>query len=147
VPAIQGLQQELSRADVVVTFTHENVPSNLPLDLTLSLFRVVQEGLQNALKYSGAKHVSVELAGGAEWVSLMIIDDGVGFDVKAAWGKGLGLISIGERLEPIGGSFEVRSAPGQGTHLVVRVPLLSLCDRGSDPITDDRRRLARADSA
>ena len=147
VAAIQGLQQELTRADVAVTFTHEGVPPNLPLDLTLSLYRVLQEGLQNALKYSGAKRVSVHLSGGGGQLVLSIVDDGVGFDVQAAWGKGLGLISIGERLEPFGGSFEVRSEAGKGTHLVATVPLPSSRERDTALPETESRGLARADSA
>jgi NarL family two-component system sensor histidine kinase LiaS len=56
-------------------------------------------------------------------LTLTIIDDGVGFDVKSAWGKGLGLVSIGERVEAIGGTFEILSKPGSGTRVEVRVPL------------------------
>ena len=78
---------------------------------------------------------------------LSIVDDGTGFDVQAAWGKGLGLISIGERLEPFGGSFEIRSAPGQGTHLVATVPLPSSRERDTAPPGTESRGLARADSA
>ena len=48
VPALQALQRELSRSDTTIAFTHEGVPANLPLDLTLSVFRVVQEAVQNA---------------------------------------------------------------------------------------------------
>ena len=123
VAALQGLQRELSQSDIAITFTHDNVPPTLPPDLTLCLFRIVQEALQNALKYSEARHVSVHLSGGPDGLALTIVDDGVGFDVDAAWGKGLGLISMSERLEAIGGTFEIRSKPGAGTRLEVRVPL------------------------
>jgi signal transduction histidine kinase len=54
---------------------------------------------------------------------LTVTDDGVGFDVDAAWGKGLGLISMAERLEAIGGRLDIRSEPGAGTHLEASVPL------------------------
>ena len=54
---------------------------------------------------------------------MTISDDGVGFDVDAAWGKGLGLISMGERLEAVGGTFKISSAPGEGTKVNVFVPL------------------------
>jgi signal transduction histidine kinase len=122
VAALHGLQRELSQSHIAITFTHDNVPSTLPPDLTLCLFRIVQEALQNAIKYSGAYQVRVHLAGDAQGLTLKIEDDGVGFDVSAAWGKGLGLISIDERLEAIGGTFEIRSKPGAGTRLEVTVP-------------------------
>ena len=94
----------------------------IPPEVTLCLFRVVQEALQNAVKYSHARQVSVNLTGTAAGVVLTVADDGVGFDVEAAWGKGLGLISIGERLEAIGGTFRIQSEAGSGTRLEVVIP-------------------------
>jgi len=67
--------------------------------------------MQNAIKYSQAHNASVHLHGRPEGLVLTIVDDGVGFDVKTASGKGLGLISMEERLEAIGGSLEIRSQP------------------------------------
>jgi len=123
VAALQSLQHELSQSEMAITFRHDDVPRTLPPDLTLCLFRVAQEALQNALKYSNAREVVVDLSGRSEELVMTIADNGVGFDVDAAWGIGLGLISMGERLEAIGGTFEIRSKRGAGTHLEVRVPL------------------------
>ena len=128
VEALDGLQSELSRPDVTITFAHENVPPMLVPDLNLCLFRIVQEALQNALKYSKAHNVSVDLRGVSDGIALTIVDDGVGFDVDAVWGRGLGLISMHERVEAIGGTFEIRSSPGAGTRLEVRVPASILHD-------------------
>jgi signal transduction histidine kinase len=123
VPALCDLQRELSHADVPIIFTHDEVLPELPDEVTLCLFRVAQEGVQNALKYSHARHITVRLNGGAQELALLIADDGVGFDVDSASGTGLGLISIAERLDTIGGKFKIRSSPGAGTTLQVRVPL------------------------
>jgi len=123
VPALQALQREFSQSDTAISFAHDNVPPTLPPDLTLCLFRIVQEALQNALKYSKAHEVSVHLSGGPEGITLAISDDGVGFDVAAAWGQGLGLISMAERLEAIGGTLKIHSAPDAGTRLDIKVPL------------------------
>ncbi len=158
VSALRGLQHELPRSDIAVTFTHDSVPSALPPDLTLCLFRVAQEALQNALKYSKAAHVSVHLQGDSDGLALTIADDGVGFDVNAAWGNGLGLISMSERLEAIGGRFGIRSTPGSGTRLDVRAPLhgaggsgAPAVGRGEPPgrleTLHHETRAARADSA
>jgi len=122
VAALNGLQRELSQSDLAITVTHDNVPPSIPQDVTLCVFRVVQEALQNAVKYSRARHVSVHLEGGASGLVVTISDDGVGFDVDKAWGKGLGLISISERLEAIGGVFQIRSTPGAGTRLELTIP-------------------------
>jgi signal transduction histidine kinase len=122
VASLHGLQREMSSSDIAITFTHDNIPATLPPDLTVCVFRVVQEALQNALKYSRARRVSVNMSGGANELVLTIADDGQGFDVPSAWGKGLGLISMTERLEAIGGTLEIRSQPGAGTRLELRVP-------------------------
>ncbi len=122
VAALQALRHELSQSGITITFTHDSVPAALSPDLTLCLFRVVQEALHNAIKYSQAKEVSVHLAGGPQGLTLSVVDDGVGFDVDAVWGKGLGLVSMKERLEAIGGSLEIRSHPGASTTVLAMVP-------------------------
>jgi len=131
VAAIHGLQRELSQPNIGITVTHDDVPAGLAPDVTLCLFRLVQEALQNALKYSRASQVSVHLRGVSEGVALTIVDDGVGFDVDASWGKGLGLVSMDERVEAIGGTLEVHSKPGAGTRLEVIVPLRTVQDAAS----------------
>jgi signal transduction histidine kinase len=122
VPALGGLQRELSSTETRIAFTHDDVPPALPQDVSLCLFRVAQEGLQNAIKHSGARDISVRLRAGGDSLVLMIDDDGTGFDVEAA-PPGLGLISIAERVEQVGGTLQVRSMPGGGTHVEVSVPL------------------------
>ena len=120
--ALESLPRELSQSGVDITVTHHDVPPSLPPDLTLCLFRIAQEALHNAITHSGARHVSVDLQAGSGLV-LTIVDDGSGFDVNTAWGKGLGLISMQERVEANGGTFSIRSAAGGGTRIEVAVPL------------------------
>jgi signal transduction histidine kinase len=122
VAALDRLCVELSHAGANVAYTHDNVPSMIPPDVMLCLFRVVQEGLQNAMKYSNAHELSVHLQGGDNRLGLTITDDGAGFDVDAAWGKGVGLVSMVERLEAIGGTLEISSKLGAGTRLTATVP-------------------------
>ena len=74
------------------------MPLTLSPDLTLCVYRVVQEALQNAVKYSGARHVAVSMRRSPDGLTLSIADDGAGFEVNGAWGQGLGLISMRERL-------------------------------------------------
>ena len=88
VAALQALQRELSRSDTDDHVHPRTCPGESASDLTLSLFRVVQEALQNALKYSRARTVTVDLRGESDVLALTVSDDGVGFDVDAAWGKG-----------------------------------------------------------
>jgi signal transduction histidine kinase len=122
VSALDALRTEMACPGVTITFMHENVSSTLPFALTLCLFRVVQEALQNALKHSEARNVSVHLTGASDGIALTIVDDGVGFDVDCAWHRGLGLIGMHERVEAIGGTCEIQSTPAAGTRLEIRVP-------------------------
>jgi signal transduction histidine kinase len=121
--ALASLRHELARPGVEIAVTHENVPNGLPEDLTLCLYRVVQEALQNALKHSGAREIIVHLRGSETGLTVSIIDDGAGFEVDASVGRGLGLVSMNERLEAIGGALRIQSAPGQGTRLKITVPI------------------------
>ena len=79
----------MARSDMTIAFTHENIPSTLAPALELCLFRIAQEALQNALKHSHARRVSVELSGKSGGIELTIVDDGVGFNPDAAWSRGL----------------------------------------------------------
>jgi len=123
VPALEALGRELSQPGIAIAFTHDDVPSPLSPDLTLCLFRIVQEALQNAIKYSAAREVSVHLGRLPSGLTLSVVDNGVGFDVEAAWSKGIGLVSMKERVEALGGSLEIRSSTGAGTRVEATVPL------------------------
>jgi signal transduction histidine kinase len=121
-PALDGLRRDFSHPGVEISFTHDGVPATLAPDLTLCLFRIVQEALANAVKHSEASEVRMHLHVAGDTLTLSITDDGVGFDVDAAWGSGLGLISMRERLESVGGTVAIQSTPGAGTRLHVTVP-------------------------
>ena len=125
-PALSALRNEQAYAGLAVDLTSDNVPAHIPPDVTLALFRIAQEALQNAIKHSQAHHVSVRLSGRSEGLALEIADDGIGFEVDTAWRKGLGLISMTERVEVIGGRLDIRSKPGSGTRLHISVPQAAL---------------------
>jgi len=122
VSALESLCTELSHAGVAIAYTHENVPSSLAPDVMLCVFRVVQEALQNALKYSRATALAVDISGTSDGLTVTIVDNGVGFDVDAAWGTGIGLRSMFERLQAVGGSLNVTSRHGGGTRLMAILP-------------------------
>ena len=79
--------------------------------------------MQNTIKYSKASEVSVCLSGSSDRLTVTISDNGVGFDVEAAWSQGLGLVSMVERVEALGGALEIHSSPGAGARLTASVPL------------------------
>jgi signal transduction histidine kinase len=133
VAALSGLQRELSKSeksDRTIAFTHENVPARLPHDLTLCLFRIAQEALQNAIKHGRARTIAMHLEGGDSSLTLTVVDDGAGFDVNGTWGRGLGLVSMTERLESIGGRMSIHSSPGAGTSIEVDAPFPAAMEEG-----------------
>lgn len=96
---------------------------DLPAQVRLTLLRIVQEGLRNIHRHAAAEEVRVQLKRDSDGVLLTIADDGRGFSRDDPhWRPGLGLASMEERARFAGGSFEVTSAPGQGTRLTVRIP-------------------------
>jgi signal transduction histidine kinase len=92
----------------------------LPPDVETDLFRIAQEVLTNVLKHAQASRIKVQLSLAADLVQLIIQDDGMGFDLDEP-GKGLGLHSVRERVQRMGGSMRIETAPGQGTKVVVEL--------------------------
>jgi PAS domain S-box-containing protein len=118
--------------DIQVDFAHENIPRSVPPDIALCLFRIVQEGLRNVKKHSGASRAEVRLEGSADAIHLSIFDRGAGFDRgDPSTHVGLGMRSMEERLRLIGGRFEIKSAPLEGTRIDARVPLKATMRRAS----------------
>jgi len=123
--AASSFCKELSEQHKVgIHFSHAGIPVDVPKEVSLSLFRVLQEALQNAVKYSGQGYFRAELRGTPEEILLTVTDQGVGFDQRVAIGsRGLGLISMRERMQLIGGQFSIESEPGHGTTISARVHL------------------------
>ncbi|MFW6133229.1 MAG: PAS domain-containing sensor histidine kinase [Planctomycetota bacterium] len=92
----------------------------LDRQVEVALYRVAQEAVNNALRHSGAEHVGIEFRADDDVVALKVTDDGCGFDPQQAL-NGMGLVSMTERVEALGGTLEVRSEPGR-TEIVARVP-------------------------
>ena len=123
VAALSSLQQEIQSSGHRITFTHEGVPDAIAQDLKVCLYRVAQEAVQNAIKYSGAREIFMSLAGTGDALTLVVGDHGAGFDAQASMHRGLGLVSMGERVEAFGGTLRIQSAPGAGTRIEATVPL------------------------
>jgi signal transduction histidine kinase len=105
----------------------------VPADVSLCLFRVLQEGLINAAKHSDTRRIDVELRGTSRAVSLTIRDFGNGFSVGTA-SEGLGLVSMRERVAMVGGTFAIASTLRSGTEINVRIPLgAAPPEGGQDP--------------
>jgi PAS domain S-box-containing protein len=123
--AMKSFCNELSaQQKVEISFAHSDVPQSLPRDISLCLFRVLQEALRNAVKYSGVRHFQANLRGVEGAILLTVRDSGVGFKVEEATNNcGLGLVSMRERVGLVKGTISITSKPTAGTEINVRIPL------------------------
>jgi signal transduction histidine kinase len=93
-------------------------------DVSLCLFRVLQEALHNSARHSGVQRFEVQLWGSSDEIHLTVKDSGAGFDTEVAkTRRGLGLISMEERLRLVNGTFSIESQTQRGTTIHARVPL------------------------
>jgi|HubBroStandDraft_6_1064221.scaffolds.fasta_scaffold30240_3 PAS domain S-box-containing protein len=112
------------RKRVEINFNNHNLPSLVLSDVSICLFRVLQEALHNGVKHSGAQKFDVQLWGASDEINLTVSDSGAGFDLDAARkGRGLGLIRIEQRLRLVEGTFSIDSQPNRGTTIHARVPI------------------------
>jgi PAS domain S-box-containing protein len=93
----------------------------LPVEVKLALYRIAQEALNNVVKHSGASQAEITLSSSPGQVELHVTDNGRGFDATRIPGSSLGMRIMRERAEAIGATFEIRSQPGSGTDIVVRL--------------------------
>ena len=99
-----------------------NGDGRLPLEIEQALYRAIQEALANVARHSNARTVRLSLAVRPEEVNISVVDDGQGFDPSQT-PRGMGLRSINERVERFGGRFTLESAPGDGTRLIITIPV------------------------
>jgi signal transduction histidine kinase len=128
-PAALGrlLNQAAGDIGAAGTFRLDGTYRGLPARVENQLYRITQEALHNAVKYSSARHLTVELHLGESQVTISVMDDGAGFDTSlpARGGErgGFGLTGMGERARLLGGELRVVSEPGEGTLVEVTVPV------------------------
>jgi signal transduction histidine kinase len=126
-PAIRFLADGFSKRTGLATPVMSGLHGRLPRNVETTVYRIVQEALTNAARHSGAQTVKIQLERVGRVLRCAIADDGTGFDVSEVLAaqprKGLGLLGIQERLNAIGGTLKIRSAPGKGTELVIQLPL------------------------
>ncbi|MFL6438447.1 MAG: MASE1 domain-containing protein [Terriglobales bacterium] len=122
--AMRGFCNEFAKQqELEIDFKSEGLPDFLDPNISLCLFRVLQESLHNSAKHSGARHFDVRLWGTEHEIHLRIGDSGVGFDREASkHTAGIGLISMQERLNLVNGTFSIESKPNRGTTIHARIP-------------------------
>lgn len=118
----QRLASVEQRAGVEVRLLADELP-DLPALVEEGLYRIAQEALNNSLKHAQSTAVTVHLRSAAAWVELEVVDNGQGFDLALVGNRGgVGLESMRERAEQLGGTFTITAAPGEGTRVRIRVP-------------------------
>jgi len=125
--AMRGFCREVSQQqEVEINFTGKDLTTALSPEISLCLYRVLQEALHNAMKHSGAQQFDIDLVEEPDSIHLTVHDSGAGFDPKTAMqGRGLGLTSMQERMKLVNGKLSVASKLGKGTTIHAWVPTLS----------------------
>lgn len=129
VPAARTLCAEFSeRTGIALDFASNRIPDHLGKDTELNTYRILQEALGNIEKHAAARRATVEFSRQNGHLRLAIHDDGQGFSEHQRaqprlTGHGMGLVDMRERATSVGGSFAVHSAPGQGTEILVEIPI------------------------
>ena len=119
--ALKDLCRRLSQPDFRVDLYADEFEEPTSKDVSLCLYRVAQESLNNAIKHAHALVVAMTITKVQEMYYLTIQDSGIGFDSNVSR-QGLGLVSMGERIKLVNGSFRMHSMPGRGTEIWVAVP-------------------------
>ena len=121
--ALQQLVRQMRRADVNIVYTDDLLsPSGLEREVSIALYRVAQEGLNNALKHAQAQNISLSLTEFDDQVMLYLKDDGIGFDTKSVSPAGNGLKNIRERMRILKGTVTICS-DDTGTVIEAEIPL------------------------
>jgi signal transduction histidine kinase/integral membrane sensor domain MASE1 len=128
-PALQTLVQRVAERTGLYIRVDSTIAGRLAPAVETALYRIMQEGLTNITKHAAATHVDLRLWRDDVWVHGLLRDDGAGFTVEHVMGRteprGLGLLGIQERLEALGGTLQIISAPGLGTTLQITLPAVA----------------------
>lgn len=122
--AVEGLLDDISAVNTLqIELTADSFyEEDIKYDFKLSLFRIVQEQMNNIIKHAKAKHVNIELSRDEQFIYLKVYDDGVGFDVNKQR-RGIGLYNISSRSDLYNGTVKIQSAPGEGCKIDITFPL------------------------
>jgi signal transduction histidine kinase len=123
--AVERLAQTFGERSGIRTTVETHLEERLRPEVETTLYRVVQEALSNVVKHAAAEHVSIVITQRGAGVAATVDDDGAGFDESTVRADALGLTGMRERLDLVGGTLEIESAPGRGTTVAAQVPLAS----------------------
>jgi NarL family two-component system sensor histidine kinase LiaS len=128
--ALQDFAQQWADQTWISAQVHVEGTETLPHAVEEALFRITQEALSNVARHSNASAVQIQLHCKQESVTLLIADNGQGFNVARAEGRGVGLLSMRERIQVLGGDIQVESAAGKGTEIYVHCPTTHIEKKG-----------------
>lgn len=127
VPALKFLADGIAQRSGMLVRIESRLTSRVPALVETAIYRVAQEALANARRHASADRVTLRLVRESRRLRCTVVDNGVGFEPSAARGgsqnEGIGLTSMCDRVEALGGTLEMRSAPGRGTQLTVIIPM------------------------
>ena len=124
-PTLETLCRHVSAdSGVPISFDGQDIPSYVTEDSALCIFRVTQEALQNAVKHSTSRSIEVKVLSTPMELTLRVVDDGAGFDPLTSQTVGLGLLTMRERVELVGGRLRIDTSHGRGTMIEATVPML-----------------------
>jgi signal transduction histidine kinase len=115
--------RQASEMEFEFTYDQDMAWDDLSGEIKINLYRIIQEGLQNCVKYSHANTIKLNLDTTESAIEVSLADDGVGFDVRKAK-KGIGHKNISSRLSKIGGQWNLESSPGAGTKILIELPIV-----------------------
>jgi signal transduction histidine kinase len=122
VPALEWQAREISRrSDMEVEVHSEDVSETLGDETKVTVYRLVQEALNNAATHASAKNAKVTIAQNSDKITVEIIDDGQGFDPGRQ--RGMGILGMEERVRRLGGTLTIQPAPGKGATVRAELPL------------------------
>jgi signal transduction histidine kinase len=107
-----------------IFFQHYDLPDQINELVSLSIYRVIQELLNNSIKYANAKEILIQLNGESDAISIQYEDDGNGFDATNIPKKGMGLENINSRVNYLKGTISIDSVPDEGISVMARIPLI-----------------------
>jgi signal transduction histidine kinase len=124
--ALRSLCREVSKQrQLEVAFSHGTLPPSVEANVSLCLYRIVQEALHNAARHSHATSAQVSLTYENGQITMQVADSGVGFDPGNIANAGLGLVSMRERVAALDGEVTIDAVPGGGTRITARIPVAS----------------------
>ncbi len=122
IPALEWQAREISRrSDMEVEVHSENVSEDLGDETKVTIYRLVQEALNNAATHASAKNAKVTVAQGSDKITIEVTDDGHGFNPERQ--RGMGILGMEERVRRLGGALTIESAPGKGATVKAELPL------------------------